>query len=73
MTDKQPFAIEKQSFTTDPCEDPKYDQHVAYDKTTDSYEIGDDCGECVLNLREIEKLLKLVKKTHPELFMDLVR
>jgi len=66
MTGKQQSAI-------DPCEDPKYDQHVAYDKTTDCYEIGDDYGECVLNLRETEKLLKLVKKTHPELFMDLVR
>jgi hypothetical protein len=55
---------------TDSCDDPKYDQHVSYDKKTDTYEIWDDEGGCCINLREAKKLVKIFRDTHPELLEE---
>ena len=52
---------------TDPCDNPRYDQKIAYDKKTGTYEISDSYGGSSLNLREVKKLIECVKKTHPEL------
>ena len=62
-----------QTSAIDPCDNPKYDQKVCFNKITDDYEIYDDYGGSSITIREIKKLLKLVKKTHPELIEDLIK
>lgn len=40
---------------------------VYYCKETDDYEIGDYYGETMVDIHTVKKLLRLIKKTHPEL------
>jgi hypothetical protein len=41
--------------------------NVSYCKETDDYEVGDYYGETMLDIPTVKKLLRLIKKTHPEL------
>jgi len=45
--------------------------NVAYSKECDEYEIEDDYGGSNLDIPTVKKLLKLIKRTHPELLEDL--
>lgn len=54
---------------SDPSGNPKYDQKIGYDKFSDTYEIYDDYGGSTISIREMKKLLKCVKETHPELLV----
>ena len=40
---------------------------VHYCKETDDYDIGDYYGETTIDIPTVKKLLRLIKKTHPEL------
>ena len=45
--------------------------YVAYEKISDTYEIDDDFGGTSLDIPIVKTLLKLIKKTHPELLENL--
>jgi hypothetical protein len=45
-------------------------QQFSYCKETDDYDIWDDYGGSSITLRETKKFLRLIKKTHPELFEE---
>ena len=42
-------------------------QFVFYHKETDDYDISDYYGETTIDIPTVKKLLRLIKKTHPEL------
>jgi hypothetical protein len=48
-------------------------QSISYDNASKCYEICDEFGGCYMDLREIKKLLKLIKKTHPNLIEEVVK
>ena len=45
--------------------------YVSYCKESDDYEIDDEDGGMLIDILTVEKLLKLIKKTHPELLENI--
>ena len=45
--------------------------NVAYCKETDDYDIDDYYGGSSIDIPTVKKLLRLIKKTHPELLEEI--
>jgi len=46
-------------------------QQIGFDKDSDDYEVFDDYGGSTLDIPTIKRLLRCIKKTHPELLQNI--
>ena len=48
-------------------------QKISYDNASKCYEIGDEYGGVYMDIREIKRLLNLIKKTYPNVIEEVMK